>query len=157
MMMKINSIRFNTVINNFKECISNIEKDLNDYKNLDSEIIKKVPDIKRLIETTLRADIIDVFKIIEDYVALSLKSYGVGISNKTLNQALDKCLEENLINYDFRVMMKKNKAIRDSYAHKYNYPTTEDLIKFYLENKEIFKEHIKLMEKIKMENNEPIF
>lgn len=155
MMMKINSVRFNTVINNFKECIENIEKDLTDYNNLDEEIIKRFPDIERLIETALRADIIDIFKIIEDYIALSLKVYGVGISNKTINEALDKCLEEKLINNEFRLMMRKNKSIRDSYSHKYNYPRTEDLINFYVSNKKIFEEHLNLMvEVMKKSNNE---
>ncbi|MGL5616173.1 MAG: hypothetical protein ACRDD2_08105 [Sarcina sp.] len=46
------------------------------------------------------------------------------------------------------MMMKENKSIRDSYLCRYNYPSTEDLIAFYNENKETLVEHLAIMEEI---------
>lgn len=140
-MVKINSTRLNTVIEYYKTCLEDTEFDYNKWLNEEGAS-------KRSAERAFKSDIIDFFRIIEDYSALMLKTASIGITKKTLNQALDLCTEQGFIEKDFRDLLKEFKDIRDSYSHKYGQPDVDTFVEFYLRSKNLLLNHLICMESI---------
>ena len=154
-MIKVNSARVIQILDNTKECFHNTKSDINLYnENKDNQLLCGA------LERAIRHDIADIFKNLEDYLALILKTAGIGISKKSFKKALISAKEENLIDKDFAVFMEDKIIIRNYFSHRYKYPTTQALIEFYLDNEELFNKHITFIENISndlMKDNVSLF
>lgn len=151
-LIKINSTRLEDIIENTSLCLNELKRDIGIFKTID-----ETNKFYRITEKAIRQDIADLFKNIEDYLAFTLKTVGVGISKKSLREALDSAKEKKLMSEEFAEFIKNSMKIRNYFSHRYNYPTTEYLIEFYIENETVFDRYLEFinerLENTKSENN----
>ena len=74
-----------------------------------------------------------------------LKKLGVGVTDKTFRDCLKIAEDNDLIDKNYSRCISKSVNIRNSFSHKYNVPSTEVLIQFFLDNKNVFYKHLEFM------------
>lgn len=138
-MVKVNKMRLEELIVNFRECLEDLEFAI---ENLDSALDEKW---KRLIRNSIRNGVASIFTNAEDYLGMVLKKLGVGVTDKTFRDCLKIAEDNDLIDKNYSRCISKSVNIRNSFSHKYNVPSTEVLIQFFLDNKNVFYKHLEFM------------
>lgn len=141
-MVRINGMRLEELIENFEECLKNLEDALFFLNSTNDS------RIYNLAIGSFRYGITSIFTNTEDYLGMVLKKVGVGVSDKTFRQSLKLALDNGLIDEDFANCISKSINIRNSFSHGYNVPTTEDLINFYTSSKNVFHNQLKFMKNL---------
>lgn len=138
-MVKVNKMRLEELIVNFRKCLEDLEFAI---ENLDSALDEKW---ERLIRNSIRNGVASIFTNAEDYLGMVLKKLGVGVTDKTFRDCLKLAEDNDLIDKNYSRCISKSVNIRNSFSHKYNVPSTEVLIQFFLDNKNVFYKHLEFM------------
>lgn len=154
-MKKINIVRLNVTITKCESCINELDEFYNEIisgKYEDNKIIK------RSMELSFRSLFNSFQSIVEDYVAIVLKTLSIDVSRLYFRQCLDLCVENNFISREFSEGFKPSIKLRNDIAHGYDIPTTEVLIEYYKNNKDIYNEFLNNIKTFKNSlNNNDIF
>lgn len=140
-MMRINSMRLQSIVNNYIEVLDDLEEDSSLYINMDES-----DKYYKQVSNSFRNNMKEMYTIFEDYIAFSLSVVGVAVTENRLREYILKAynlkvIPENLYNY-----YDKTLNIRNTFSHQYKKPTTKQLVKLYLDNKdtlEEFREYMK--------------
>lgn len=138
-MVKVNKMKLEELIVNFRECLEDLEFAI---ENLDSALDDKW---ERLIRNSIRNGVALIFTNAEDYLGMVLKKLGVGVTDKTFRDCLKIAEDNDLIDKNYSRCLSKSVSIRNSFSHKYNVPNTEVLAQFFLDNKNVFYKHLEFM------------
>ena len=138
-MVKVNKMKLEELIVNFRECLEDLEFAI---ENLDSALDDKW---ERLIRNSIRNGVALIFTNAEDYLGMVLKKLGVGVTDKTFRDCLKIAEDNDLIDKDYSRCISKSVNIRNSFSHKYNVPSKEVFIQFFLDNKNVFYKHLEFM------------
>ena len=138
-MKKINMIRLNVTITKCESCINELDEFYNEIisgKYEDNKIIK------RSMELSFRSLFNSFQSIVEDYVAIVLKTLSIDVSRLYFRQCLDLCVENNFISKKFLDGFKPSIKLRNDIAHGYDIPSTEILLDYYKNNNEVYSEFL---------------
>lgn len=144
-MVKINVTRLNEIANNFNTCFEDINLSIS-YLN-DTKLASNI-NMKRLINNSIRNCISSIFINTEEYLASILNKSDVLVSNEEFKECLLSAKQENLIASEFADCILENIAIRDMLFCGYNQPSTEYLIEFYQDNREILLSQIEFIKNL---------
>ena len=136
MMIRINSMRFQNIVNNYIEILNDLEED-KFYKQ---------------VSNSFRNNMKEMYTIFEDYLAFSLSSVGVAVTDKKLRDYILNAFELKIIPEDFYEFYNKTLNIRNTFAHQYKKPTTKELIKLYKNNKSVL-ENFKIFMEERLKDN----
>ncbi|MEG1254927.1 HepT-like ribonuclease domain-containing protein [Clostridium sp.] len=134
-MRKINLTRLNITINKIEKCVDELnqfyeEIILDNYEN--NEIVK------RSMELSFRSLFKSFQALVEDYISIVLKTLSVDVSKLYFRQCLELCVENQFLSEKFVEGFKPSIKLRNDIAHGYDIPTTETLVEFYKENKDMY-------------------
>lgn len=144
-MVKLNRMRLNDIIANFNDCVRDIDFSIS---CLDDDKLIANENMERLVKNSIRNGIFSIFTNTEDYLGSVLKKVGIGVTNRSLKECLLSAKQERLITPEFADCVLKNVNMRNTFSHRYNQPSTETLIEFYQDNREIFLSQIEFMKKL---------
>lgn len=121
---------------------------------IDTEII--LNKANQTMKDAFRGQIINLFVAVEEYLAFNLKASGFAVNNETVSECLNKSLCNSGITSDFLKAHKSSLKYRNNMAHRYNEPSTEELLIWWGTNKKYYSnlsEHIrtKYVKEIKSE------
>lgn len=138
-MKKINIIRLNTTISKAEKCASEL-------KEFYSEIMANKYEGNKIIQRSMELSFRSLFNsfqsLVEDYVAIVLRTLSVDISKLYFRQCLELCVENHFISEEFVEGFKPSIKLRNDIAHGYDIPTTETLLEFYKENQHMYGKFI---------------
>ena len=80
-----------------------------------------------------------MYTIFEDYLAFSLSSVGVAVTDNKLREYILNAYKLNIISEEFYDFYNKTLNIRNTFANQYKKTTTKELIKLYKNNIEILQ------------------
>lgn len=132
-MIKVNSTRLQSIIDDYKECLEEIIEDYDICISLNED-----DKYYRQLMNSFRDDIKNIYTILEDYLAYSLKTVGVGVSDRVLQECIEIAIKLNLIEKDFGEFYSNTVRIRNTFSHQYKKPNTKSLLKLFKENRELF-------------------
>lgn len=151
MMMRVNSMRLQNIVNNYKEILSDLDEDSSLFisMNEDHRYYKQVSN-------SFRNNMKEMYTVFEDYLAFSLSVVGIAVTeNKLINYILNaynlKIIPENFYNFYDRTL-----NIRNTFSHQYKKTSTKELVRLYNDNKNIlqeFRDFLDLRLKNFIENN----
>lgn len=150
-MMRVNSMRLQSIVNNYIEVLSDLDEDSSFYSNMDED-----DKYYKQVSNSFRNNMKEMYTIFEDYIAFSLSVVGVAVTENRLREYILKSyklkiIPENIYNY-----YDKTLNIRNTFSHQYKKPSTKQLVKLYLDNKDIleeFKEYMKARLEDYIKNN----
>ena len=142
MMIRINSMRFQNIVNNYIEILSDLEEDCCLYDTL-----KENDKFYKQVSNSFRNNMKEMYTIFEDYLAFSLSSVGVAVTDNKLREYILNAYKLKIIPEDFYEFYNKTLNIRITFAHQYKKPTTKELVKLYKNNKSILENFKLFMEK----------
>lgn len=137
----LNNRKLKVILENTEQVIVDLKFDLEQYDNLQGRQ-------KEMCSRAIRNDIADIFKNLEDYLALVLKKVGICVSDKSFKECINVALEKDLLHEEFGKYIIDKIKIRNFFSHRYNYPKTEELIKLYKDHEELFEGHINFMKEL---------
>ena len=139
MMIRINSMRFQNIVNNYIEILNDLEEDCCLYDTL-----KEDDKFYKQVSNSFRNNMKEMYTIFEDYLAFSLSSVGVAVTDNKLREYILNAYKLKIIPEDFYEFYNKTLNIRNTFAHQYKKPTTKE---FYKNNKSILENFKLFMEK----------
>lgn len=139
-MMRINSMRLQRIYNNYTEILSELEEDSILYSEMTEE-----DKYYKQVSNSFRNNMKEMYTVFEDYLAFSLSSVGVAVTDKRLRDYLNNAHKLNLLPDDFYEFYDKTINIRNTFSHQYKKPSTKELVKLYTSNKEILTDFNKFM------------
>lgn len=144
MMVRSNNYRLKGVVEDLEEALGFVE---DSYNRMTNAKVEDINSFRRLF----KADVVDVFKVLESYVAYALKSNGIVVSDLTVREAMEFSSKLGFISDSLLNTMCKHKIIRDKYSHHYGKSSIQDFIKFYTYSRE---ELFSLLKKLQKEVND---
>ncbi|MGL5415086.1 MAG: hypothetical protein ACRDAU_05455 [Clostridium sp.] len=154
-MKKINIVRLNTTIMKSEKCLDELDQFFNE---LISERYEDAPIIKRSMELSFRSLFTSFQSLVEDYVSIVLRTLSIDVSRLYFRQSLDMCVENKFLSSKFVEGFKLSIKLRNDIAHGYDVPTTEVLVNYYKDNKDIYRQFIKDITEFKLTlKNEELF
>ncbi|MBU3129435.1 hypothetical protein [Clostridium tagluense] len=145
-MKKINLTRLSTTISKAEKCVYELDlfyKEIISNKYDDNEIIR------RSMELSFRSLFNSFQSLVEDYVTIVLRTLSVDVSKLYFRQCLEVCIDNNFLSKEFMEKFKMSVKLRNDIAHGYDIPTTDTLIDFYRENREVYDRFILDINKFK--------
>lgn len=150
-MKKINIARLSTTITKTEKCVFELDEFYNEIisgKYEDNKIIK------RSMELSFRSLFNSFQSLVEDYIAIVLRTISIDVSKMYFRQCLDLCVENDFLTHEFVEGFKPSIKLRNDIDHGYDAPSTETLIEYYKDNKEIYKDFINKINDFKESLNE---
>lgn len=129
---------YKTLCDNYGECLEKIEQS---YSCIDSDNAL----LSEVGRRAFKADMFDLFKILEEYSRYVLKYYKISVSDMTVGESLLRCVQLNKMDKELISKTKKYKALRDKYAHHYGKSSLRNFIEFYKNAKDDLYNQYKLM------------
>ncbi len=146
-MIRINSMRLQNIVNNYIEILSDLEEDSSLYETLNEN-----DKYYKQVSNSFRNNMKEMYTIFEDYLAFSLSSVGVAVTDNKLREYILNAYKLNVISEEFYNFYNKTLNIRNTFAHQYKKPTTKELVKLYKNNKTILENFKVFIEKRLKEN-----
>lgn len=150
-MMRINSMRLQSIVNNYIEVLSDLDEDSSFYINMDEN-----DRYYKQVSNSFRNNMKEMYTIFEDYIAFSLSVVGVAVTENRLREYILKAYKLKIIPDKIYNYYDKTLNIRNTFSHQYKKPSTKQLVKLYLDNKdtlEEFKEYMKVRLEGHIKNN----
>lgn len=97
------------------------------------------------VSNSFRNNMKYMYTVFEDYLAFSLSSVGVAVTDKRLREYLNNAHKLKLIPDDFYEFYDKTVNIRNTFSHQYKKPSTKELVKLYTSNKKILSDFNEFM------------
>lgn len=138
-MKKINLARLNTTISKAEKCAYELDlfyKEIISNKYNDNEIIRRSMDL------SFRSLFNSFQSLVEDYVTIVLRTLSLDVSKLYFRQCLEVCIDNNFLSKEFIDKFKPSVKLRNDIARGYDIPTTDTLIDFYRENREVYSRFI---------------
>ena len=133
-MIRINSMRLQNIVNNYIEILNDLEEDSSLYETL-NENDKYYKQVSNSFKNNMK----EMYTIFEDYLAFSLSSVGVAVTDNKLREYILNAYKLNIISEEFYDFYNKTLNIRNTFANQYKKTTTKELIKLYKNNIEILQ------------------
>ena len=133
-MIRINSMRLQNIVNNYIEILSDLEEDSTLYESLNEN-----DKYYKQVSNSFRNNMKEMYTIFEDYLAFSLSSVGVAVTDNKLREYILNAYKLNIISEEFYDFYNKTLNIRNTFANQYKKTTTKELIKLYKNNIEILQ------------------
>lgn len=149
--MRINSMRLQSIVNNYIEVLSDLDEDSSFYINMDEN-----DRYYKQVSNSFRNNMKEMYTIFEDYIAFSLSVVGVAVTENRLREYILKAYKLKIIPDKIYNYYDKTLNIRNTFSHQYKKPSTKQLVKLYLDNKdtlEEFKEYMKVRLEGHIKNN----
>lgn len=150
-MMRVNSMRLQSIVNNYIEVLSDLDEDSSFYINMDEN-----DRYYKQVSNSFRNNMKEMYTIFEDYIAFSLSVVGVAVTENRLREYILKAYKLKIIPDKIYNYYDKTLNIRNTFSHQYKKPSTKQLVKLYLDNKdtlEEFKEYMKVRLEGHIKNN----
>lgn len=144
-MIKLDTVRLNEIENNFNDCIRDIDFSISCIN--DNKLISNT-NMERLVKNSIRSGIASIFINTEEYLVSILNRSDILISNETFKDCLLGVRQDKLIKSEFVDCILENIDIRNMLTYGYNKPSTEYLIKFYQDNREIILSQIEFVKNL---------
>ncbi|GEP66758.1 hypothetical protein CBE01nite_45260 [Clostridium beijerinckii] len=130
----MNQERLIKIVEDFQECISDIDECIEILKNnSDNKIMIK------LAKSSLRQLFVSFNTILEDFTSVTLKSlkkYKIGM---TLNDSLEVLKEEKVLDAELFNFLEKSRLLRNRISHRYKEPAHAELFEHVVKYKDDFK------------------
>ncbi|MBC2458421.1 MULTISPECIES: HepT-like ribonuclease domain-containing protein [Clostridium] len=130
----MNQERLVKIVEDFQECISDIDECIEILKNnSDNKIMIK------LAKSSLRQLFVSFNTILEDFTSVTLKSlkkYKIGM---TLNDSLEVLKEEKVLDAELFNFLEKSRLLRNRISHRYKEPAHAELFEHVVKYKDDFK------------------
>lgn len=135
MMMRVNSMRLQNIVNNYKEILSDLDEDSSLFMtmNEDDRYYKQVSN-------SFRNNMKEMYTVFEDYLAFSLSVVGIAVTENKLRNYILNAYKLNIIPENFYDFYDKTLNIRNTFSHQYKKPSTKELVRLYNDNKIILEE-----------------
>ena len=133
-MIRINSMRLQNIVNNYIEILNDLEEDSSLYETLNEN-----DKYYKQVSNSFRNNMKEMYTIFEDYLAFSLSSVGVAVTDNKLREYILNAYKLNIISEEFYDFYNKTLNIRNTFANQYKKTTTKELIKLYKNNIEILQ------------------
>lgn len=147
LMIRINSMRLQNIVNNYIETLNDLEEDSSLYETLNEN-----DKYYKQVANSFRNNMKEMYTIFEDYLAFSLSSVGVAVTDNKLREYISNAYKLNIISEEFYDFYYKTLNIRNTFAHQYKKPTTKELVKLYKNNKNVLENFKMFIEKRLKEN-----
>lgn len=144
-MVRPNNKRLETVLSNCTEAIKKLEttrEQLGKRKidsariDVDTEYLEVLSELITAYQDVFRANVINLFTSIEEYIAMSLRQSHVSVSSKSVSDCLKLCKDNNYISEELYEVHIKSLRHRNNIVHRYDEPTSEELQKWWEVNRE---------------------
>ena len=112
MMIRINSMRFQNIVNNYIEILNDLEEDCCLYDTL-----KEDDKFYKQVSNSFRNNMKEMYTIFEDYLAFSLSSVGVAVTDNKLREYILNAYKLKIILGDFYEFYNKTLNIRNTFDH----------------------------------------
>ena len=112
MMIRINSMRFQNIVNNYIEILNDLEEDCCLYDTL-----KEDDKFYKQVSNSFRNNMKEMYTIFEDYLAFSLSSVGVAVTDNKLREYILNAYKLKIIPEDFYEFYNKTLNIRNTFDH----------------------------------------
>lgn len=132
-MMRVNSVRLQSIVNNYIEVLSDLEEDSSLYINMDEN-----DRYYKQVGNSFRNNMKEMYTVFEDYIAFSLSVVGVAVTENRLREYILKAYKLNIITENIYEYYHKTLNIRNTFSHQYKKPNTKSLLKLFKENRELF-------------------
>lgn len=129
LMIRINSMRLQNIVNNYIDILSDLEEDSSLYETLNEN-----DKYYKQVSNSFRNNMKEMYTIFEEYLAFSLSSVGVAVTDNKLREYILNGYKLNIISEEFYNFYNKTLNIRNTFAHQYKKPTTKELVKLYKNN-----------------------
>lgn len=93
-------------------------------------------DLKSEFSNSLKYKYLSLFIIYEDFISMLLKEYNLYEIGMSVDKAIKKLRERNILNDNQEVYLNSAKLIRNKIGHRYKQPSIESIIDFLEENGE---------------------
>lgn len=135
MMMRVNSMRLQNIVNNYKEILLDLEEDSSLFMSLneDDRYYKQVAN-------SFRNNMKEMYTVFEDYIAFSLSAVGVAVTENKLRDYIMSAYKLKIIPENFYDFYNKTLNIRNTFSHQYKKPSTREIVRLYNDNKDILQE-----------------
>ena len=153
-MVRANNKRLEQILNDLTEVVSDLNIGLGVSENVilspsnklktltEAEQLDYITKVSDRIKRAFRGDILNLFNSVEEYLAFSLKTSGFTVNNKTIRECLSRALIANGVSAEFIASHQSSLVYRNSMAHRYNEPTTEELIEWWKINNKCYMDLI---------------
>lgn len=112
-----------------KNCIASMEE----FIELKGETEGRVRD--RVLES-FRPEIIEFKELLGDYISHCLRTSSISVVEITYTKAIEIASEEKYLPCELLEFYRKVSKIKSKYSSTYRQPSIEDLLKFYIDNRE---------------------
>lgn len=144
---KINIERVELILDNMKSCIASMEEVI-ELKDVTEGRIRD-----RVLES-FRPEIIGFKELLGDYISHCLRTISISVSEITYMKAIETAISEKYLPADLLNFYRKVNRIRNKTAHVYKKPSIDDLIKFYINNRDNYYTTVEYIKNyLKMERN----
>lgn len=134
-MIRVNSVRLQSIVNNYIEVLSDLEEDSLLYINMDEN-----DRYHKQVGNSFRNNMKEMYTVFEDYIAFSLSVVGVAVTENRLREYILKAYKLKIITENVYEYYDKTLNIRNTFSHQYKKPSTKQLVKLYLDNKDTLEE-----------------
>lgn len=141
MMIRVNSMRFQSILNNYNEILSDLDEDYSLFirMNEDDKFFKQVSN-------SFRNNIKEMYTIFKDYIAFFLSTVGVAVTENKLRKYITDSNRLELIPDNFRDFYLNTLDIRYLFSRQYKKVNTKKLISICQENKGLLYEFKRFIE-----------
>lgn len=126
---KINVDRVEIILDSMKTCIASMEEVI-ELKEITEGRVRD-----RVLES-FRPEIIGFKELLGDYTSHCLRTISISVNEITYMKAIETAIEEKYLPSYLLDFYRKVNKIRNKTAHVYKKPSVEDLIKFYIDNRD---------------------
>lgn len=133
LMFCMNKERLMRIIEDLKECSSDIEECIEVLNNSNDNLVLK------LAKSSLRQLFVSFHTILEDLCSILLKEmkkFKIGI---TLSESLKLLKESSIYDEEVYIFLEKSRLIRNRISHRYKEPSHEELVSHILKYNGEFK------------------
>lgn len=127
-------MRLQNIVSNYIEIINDLDEDSNLYFTM-TESDKYFKQVSNSFRNNMK----ELYTVFEDYIAFSLSTVGIAVTDNKLREYILNAYKLNIIPEDFYEFYNKTLNIRNTFAHQYKKPTTKELVKLYKDNRAILK------------------
>lgn len=138
----MNKERLTKIIEDFRECLSDIEECLN---VLDNENENKL--MIKLAMSSMRNLFVSYHTILEDFCSIMLKEINKYKIGMTLHESFEILNEYGIISDELRLGLDKSRLVRNRISHRYKEPTNEELINHVKRYKTNFEDVVSIAKK----------
>lgn len=131
----MNKARLKKLIYDLDITVNDIQKSVKLLKNHMDNL-----ELKNEFSNSLKYKYLSLFIIYEDFVSMILKEYNLYEIGISIDKAIKKLKENNILNEEQKNYLNSARLIRNKIGHRYKQPPIENIVKFLEDSENIQKE-----------------